>query len=143
MSEAVNLRPRDLFLDGDRPTLKVRQGKGHRDRIVPVHPELKGALESALAFWDLSRDAPLLGVHRSTIWGWLRNAYRAAVEAGKIRDGLRMFPHILRHSAARHWLSEGVPINVVSRWLGHANLSTTLVYLEILPDPEGFMERVG
>ena len=48
----------------------------------------------------------------------------------------------MRHSAARHWLSSGIPINVVSRWLGHASLQTTLVYLEILPDPLGEMGRV-
>ena len=48
----------------------------------------------------------------------------------------------MRHSAARHWLSSRIPINVVGRWLGHANLQTTLVYLEILPDPLGEMGRV-
>ncbi len=48
----------------------------------------------------------------------------------------------LRHSAARHWLASGIPINVVSRWLGHASLQTTLIYLEVLPDPLGDIERV-
>ena len=38
--------------------------------------------------------------------------------------------------------SSGIPINVVSRWLGHASLQTTLIYLEILPDPLGEMGRV-
>ena len=51
-----------------------------------------------------------------------------------------MGTHTLRHSAARYWLSSGIPINVVSRWLGHASLQTTLVYLEILPDPLGEIE---
>ena len=53
-----------------------------------------------------------------------------------------MGTHTLRHSAARHWLSSRIPINVVGRWLGHASLQTTLVYLEILPDPLGEMGRV-
>ena len=56
--------------------------------------------------------------------------------------GRKVGTHTLRHSAARHWLSSGIPINVVSRWLGHASLQTTLIYLEILPDPLGEMGRV-
>ena len=47
-----------------------------------------------------------------------------------------------RELAHFHWLSSVIPINVVSRWLGHAGLQTTLVYLEILPDPLGEMGRV-
>ena len=50
--------------------------------------------------------------------------------------------HVLRHSAARHRLSCGVPINAVSLWLGHSHLETTLIYLRLLPDPQSFMDRV-
>ncbi|PKB62793.1 MAG: hypothetical protein BZY67_03335 [SAR202 cluster bacterium Io17-Chloro-G1] len=49
--------------------------------------------------------------------------------------------HTLRHSAARHWLSSGIPINMGSRWLSHSSLQTTLIYVEILPDPLGEMGR--
>ena len=65
-----------------------------------------------------------------------------AVALGAMSAGRKVGTHTLRHSAARHWLSSGIPINVVSRWLGHAGLQTTLVYLEILPDPLGEMGRV-
>ena len=43
VSEALALESRDLHLDSDRPTLVVRQGKGHKARVVPVHPELRTA----------------------------------------------------------------------------------------------------
>ena len=56
--------------------------------------------------------------------------------------GRRIGTHTLRHSYARHLLMNGVPINALSRWLGHANLSTTLVYLELVPDPAGSLARV-
>ena len=51
--------------------------------------------------------------------------------------------HSLRHSAARHWLMVGrVPLNVVSQWLGHANVQVTLrVYLPIVGSDYG-MEDV-
>ena len=61
---------------------------------------------------------------------------------GAIPAGRKVATHTLRHSAARHWLASGIPINVVSRWLGHASLQTTLIYLQILPDPLGDMDRV-
>ena len=48
VSEALDLEVRDLSLDTDSPTLRVRSGKGGKTRLVPVHPELHGALSSAL-----------------------------------------------------------------------------------------------
>jgi len=140
ISEALALDVTDLRLDGDFPTLRVRQGKGGKDRVVPVHPELASGLRSALAFGNIK--GPLFDASRSTGWRWLKQALRRAEELGSISPGRRVGTHTLRHSAARHWLESGVPINHVSKWLGHASLQSTLVYLEILPDPSGYMERV-
>lgn len=141
VSEAVALEVSDLQLDGDRPTLRVRQGKGSKDRLVPVHPELAAAFRQVIDFGNVRR-GPLVNTTRSTAWRWTKAALERAQELGTIPAGRWVGTHTLRHSAARHWLSSGVPINHVSRWLGHASIQTTLIYLEILPDPSGFMERV-
>ncbi len=140
ISEALALDVADMRLVGDRPTLRVRQGKGGNDRVVPIHPELAAGLRSAMAFGNIK--GPLFDASRSTGWRWLKQALRRAEELGSITPGRRVATHTLRHSAARHWLESGVPINHVSKWLGHASLQSTLVYLEILPDPSGYMERV-
>lgn len=142
VAEACGLAAQDLFLEGEHPTLKVRRGKGNRARIVPVHQELRTALMAFTSFGDRRQAASLLGVSASQAWRWVQAAYARAVAAGKMPAGKRIGTHTLRHSAARHWLLSGVPINVVSRWLGHSNLATTLIYLAIVPDVEGFMERV-
>ena len=47
---AFALEIRDLHLDTDRPTLRVRQGKGRKARVVPVHPELQTAFIAAISF---------------------------------------------------------------------------------------------
>ena len=141
VSETLALGVADLALEGERPTLRVREGKGGKDRVVPVHPELAAGLATFLAFGKVKR-GPIFHASRSTGWRWLKQALARAEELGAIPLGRKVGTHTLRHSAARHWLASGVPINVVSRWLGHASLQTTLVYLEILPDPTGYMERV-
>ena len=141
VSEALAVEVSHLKLDSERPTLTVRQAKGGRTRVVPVHDELSSALSNAIAYGQ-ARRGRLIQVTRSTAWRWVKDAVDRAVDLGAISAGRKVGIHTLRHSAARHWLSSGIPINVVSRWLGHASLQTTLVYLEILPDPLGEMGRV-
>lgn len=141
ISEALALEPGDLSLDGDHPTLNVRRGKGNRPRLVPVHPELAAAFRTALAYGG-RKAGPIIPVSRKSGWRWVKRASGKAVEVGLIAPGRRIGTHTFRHSAARHWLASGIPINVVQRWLGHSSMQTTLVYLKILPDPLGDMGRV-
>ena len=116
-------------------------GKGGKTRLVPIHPELGAAFQNFLDFSSV-RCGPIFDTSRSTAWRWLKTALARAVELNQITAGRKVATHTLRHSAARHWLESGVAINYVSRWLGHASIQTTLIYLEILPDPTGYMERV-
>lgn len=141
VSEAVAIERRDVRLDGERPTLMVRRGKGGKARVVPVHPELAAALRNVMAFAHQGA-GPLVQAHRVTGWKWVQAAYQRARALGGIQPGRRIGTHTLRHSAARHWLLHGIPINVVQRWLGHASLDTTLIYLQVLPDPMGDIGRV-
>lgn len=141
VSEALALEVADVGLEGERPVLRVRQGKGGKSRLVPVHPELGAALRAAMTYGGRKRGR-LIEASRSTAWRWVKQALHKAQELGVVAQGRKVGTHTLRHSAARHWLASGVPINVVSRWLGHIRLQTTLIYLEILPDPAGMMEEV-
>ena len=61
---------------------------------------------------------------------------------GTIEEGRKVATHTLRHSYARHLLLNGIPINYLSRWLGHASIATTLVYLELVPDPAGSLAAI-
>lgn len=141
VSEVASLAPADVNLQATPPELKVRQGKGHKDRIVPLHPELAGALSHAM-YLAHNQNEPFIGVTRQTLDVWYRKALDRARDVGALPSGKPVTTHTFRHSAARHWLLSGVPLNVVSRWLGHSNLSTTMVYLQLISDPGGFMERV-
>ena len=141
VSEALDLEVRDLSLDTASPTLRVRSGKGGKTRLVPVHPELHGALSSALAYGDISQGR-LIEAHTTTAWRWVKTAVRRSEELGAIAPGKHISTHTLRHSYARHLLMNGIPINYLSRWLGHSSIQTTLIYLELVPDPTGSLASV-
>ena len=83
VSEALDLEVRDLSLDTATPTLRVRSGKGGKTRLVPVHPELHGALSSALAYGDINQGR-LIEAHTTTAWRWVKTAVKRAEELGAI-----------------------------------------------------------
>ena len=141
VSEALQLEVRDLSLDASHPTLRVRAGKGGRPRLVPVHPELHSALTSALSYGSI-KQGQIIEAHPSTAWRWVQAAVKRAEEMGALPEGKRIRTHTLRHSYARHYLLNGVPINYLSRWLGHSSIQTTLIYLELVPDPMGSVATI-
>ena len=71
VSEALDLEVRDLSLDTASPTLRVLSGKGGKTRLVPVHPELHGALNNALAYGDISQGR-IIEAHPATAWRWVQ-----------------------------------------------------------------------
>ena len=85
----------------------------------------------------------MIQVSRSTAWRWVQTALVRCVEAGQLLAGRKVGTHTLRHSYARHLLLNGVPINYLSGWLGHADLETTLIYLKLVPDPAGTLAHVS
>ena len=142
VSEALALEGRDLRLDPDMPTLVVRQGKGRKPRIVPVHPELRTGLLARMEYGELPAGRPVVIAGRSTADRWIKAAAARAEELGTIQAGRRISSHTLRHSYARHLLYHGVPINYLSRRLGHSSIQTTLIYLELVPDPSGMLAGI-
>jgi len=150
VSEAVNLEARDLRFKTDRPQLHIRNAKGHKERYVPAHPELLRTLTEHCQYIRAKGKNPLFIVERSgqqasrqTGYEWVTRALVRAIRDRALPIGTVVSPHTFRHSAARHWLSQGVQINTVQLWLGHSNLDTTLIYLSLIPDAGGVMDNVA
>ncbi len=137
----TGLAPSFVSEPSSRSMLRARSGKGGKSRLVPVHPELHGALGSALAYGDISQGR-IVEAHPATAWRWVQQAVKRTEELGGIVPGKRVGTHTLRHSYARHLLMNGIPINYLSRWLGHSSIQTTLIYLELVPDPTGSLAMV-
>jgi len=129
-SELGYLKVRDL--DSQRMVLRVEQGKGGRDREIPLSRTLLAALRE-YDRWMRPRTYLFPGTHHGgraeapitskVIWEAVRLAARTA--------GIdkRVTPHTLRHTYATHRLEAGADLRTSQRLLGHADLSHTTVYL--------------
>lgn len=95
--------------------------KGYRYRTIPAS---RATLKAAKA-WLNAR--PSLNLDKKRVW----NVLQAACEAAKI-DPISL--HDLRHACASHWLAGGFKVAQISKWLGHADLLTTLRYLGIVEE---------
>lgn len=138
--EAIAITPAGLALESDQPTMRVRWGKGAKDRVVPVHPELRGVLYNVVYY--RASDGPIIGVSRQVAYHWVQQALAAAEKAGGTSRSKRVGTHTLRHSFARHMVANGVPLNQLQVWLGHESLGTTEIYFRLAPDTGGHMAGI-
>jgi integrase/recombinase XerD len=99
-------------------------------REIPVPAELFRALDEAHTFDD--RGARLWPISRSGAWQLVKGIMREAA----VPEGAHMTPKGLRHTFGIHAIRSGVPLNLVQRWLGHASMTTTAIYLEALGEEE-------
>lgn len=138
ISEALDLREVDL--EPGRGALLVREGKGGRRREVGMDDWGWERLRPWLERRSSISMGPLFCVIDGPTRGrpWTAPAVRIqlrrlAAEAGVRR---RFAPHQLRHAHAVEMAREGVPLNVIQRQLGHANLRVTSVYLQGIDSAE-------
>ena len=133
-SELIALDWRDVTLDGPRPSLLVRQGKGGRPRRQPLPAELARRLSRWRAQREASASDPVfcgLGGARlqPTILAGI--IHRTATRAGIDKH---VTAHTLRHTAAT-WLREATgDTRLVAEYLGHADLSTVARYAHVAED---------
>ena len=129
ISEGLALRGADAPLPD---MLRVR-GKGAKERLVPVLPAARDAVDRYVAAcpYDLAPGGPLF---RGARGGPLSGRIVAAVTArARMQLGLpaSATPHALRHSFATHLLEAGGDLRAIQELLGHATLSTTQAYTSV------------
>jgi len=132
IQEALALTEPDL--DPRRGSLLVRHGKGGRRREIAMDAWGWEQLRPWLASRRDLPVGPLFCVIDGPTRGrpWSSAAVRVELRrlAGQAGVRRRFAPHQLRHAHAVELAREGVPLNIIQRQLGHANLGTTSVYLQ-------------
>ncbi|MDP2663636.1 MAG: tyrosine-type recombinase/integrase [Dehalococcoidia bacterium] len=131
VSEALALTQSNLDWESKPPLVMVRDGKGGKDRSVPMHPELQRELRAARHYLR-HPDGHLFTVSRITAWRWVQKALKKCWADGTIPTSLQVGTHTLRHSCARHWVASKMTLNQVQLWMGHEDLSTTGKYLKLI-----------
>jgi site-specific recombinase XerD len=133
--EARSVRLQDL--DFDRKQLKVVQGKGKKDRYVPLSEHLIRGLKKYIEA-EKPKTYLFNGQPIGRAGGDFDNRYRQrgvqwAVKQVAKAAGVKkeVHTHTLRHSYATHLLEDGMDIMTLKDLLGHQNIETTMEYLQI------------
>ena len=130
IAEALALKVSDV--DPDRGTMRILRGKGAKARTVGLDP---GAMAVVQRWIDARRARGVRnGSLICTLAGGEVSAQYVRLMLGRLAAKAdidkRVTPHQLRHSHAADLAHEGVPINVISRQLGHANSGVTARYID-------------
>lgn len=128
LSELINLREKQV--DHDKKQIKVL-GKGNKERIIPVSPELTTAIrqyiEQRKERFTTADDTLLVtekGKKMYPKYAWLLvNTY-----LGMASTLDKKSPHVLRHTFATHLMNNGASLTAVKELLGHSSLAATQVY---------------
>lgn len=135
--EILGLNPKDVIIDTSSPYVIIR-GKGKKVRMVPIMQETVQHYKSYLKRFhqDVPSESTLFyteihGIKHNmsddNVARFIKNyAKSARVTCTKVPE--RVTPHMFRHSRALSLYRKGVPLPLISEWLGHSNMETTLIY---------------
>lgn len=141
IDECLSLKIKDLKLDDPHPSLTVL-GKGAKNRTIPLPKAAVSHLEKFISLFHgekpdgesylfYSRNKGLDGKLSQTAVS--KALKKHAKTAHEVCDDvlLDLHAHQFRHARATHWLDEGFNIANISRLLGHEDIKTTMIYLDI------------
>jgi integrase/recombinase XerD len=134
VSELISLGVLDVSLN--EGIVRVNQGKGGKDRLVPLGDEAQYWIDEYL---KQSRPALLNGRHCDALFvtgraaAMTRQSFWLIVKkyAALADIHVPLSPHVLRHAFATHLLNHGADLRVVQMLLGHADISTTQIYTHV------------
>lgn len=133
-SEVVDLRVQNI--DFNSSIVRVI-GKGSKERIVPINEMALEILDTYLKDYrakfikkGVQNEYLFLNNHGKKL---TRNALNLIIKQICLKEGIDAYvtPHVLRHSFATHLLQNGADLRVIQELLGHSNIDTTEIYLDI------------
>ncbi len=146
MDEVLSLKIKHLNLDAEKPSLTII-GKGSKIRTLYLLPKAVAHLKKYLkefhgetpnqdAYVFYSRNTGFYGKMSQTAVNKLLKKHARAAHEISDEVPLDIHAHQLRHAKASHWLADGMNIVQISFLLGHEQLQTTMVYLDVTLEQE-------
>ena len=143
-SELIEITPARIDLSGG--TVTIRSLKKRRDssgeqkvvyRAVPVPPDYLDTLDTAHGIRQTQKSrkrgqAPIWPLSRVRVWQIVKGVM---IEAG-IADAAHRSPKGLRHGFGVNAVVKGIPLHMLQKWMGHAQLSTTTIYADAIGKEE-------
>ena len=126
--ETCTLKWNDI--NADRQQVLVKQGKGRKDRYVPVSPETLVVLRAyRKRYPSMNYMFKMFGKDKPVNHAFIRARLKDALSKAGL--DVMLTTHSLRHSHATHLLEAGEDIQTVQQRLGHKSVATTMIYLHI------------
>ncbi|MBU1130692.1 tyrosine-type recombinase/integrase [Patescibacteria group bacterium] len=126
--ELLNLKYADVEIDN--LSLFIRQGKGRKDRIIPINHQLAEILKKYVKERKkLNKTCPEFFVSFYKNMGFRENGIKLLVEQIVKASGIKFTIHKLRHTFATLMLEGGCDIYSLSKMMGHNDIKTTTIYL--------------
>lgn len=126
VSEVINLKKKDFNFEEN--LIHIRLAKGRKDRFVKIPISIKENLKS---YSKLNNEYVFFPSSRT---GKLTTAtIQKIVKSSSKKAGIKknISPHTLRHSFATHLLEQGIDIKIIQKLLGHSDIKTTQIYLQV------------
>lgn len=140
LSEGLNLTIHDI--DSETMLVHIRDGKGGKDRMVPISEQTLLALRH---YWKTHRHERLLfpGLQKNTTTHMDKGGVQKALKRvlADCRITKLISPHSLRHCFATHLLEQGLDLRSLQQLLGHASLNTTARYTQLTKVKQRDMSR--
>ncbi|TCL09243.1 integrase/recombinase XerD [Shimia isoporae] len=128
------------------PQMLLVLGKGGKERMVPLSPDAREALQTWLAIRDKAQDEALskgkppsrfLFPSRGKSGHVTRHWFHTLIKDLAVQGGVnpeKVTPHTLRHAFATHLLANGADLRSIQTLLGHADVATTEIYTHVLDE---------
>jgi len=128
LSEGINLKVQDI--DSKRMLVWIRNGKGGKDRYVPLPDRL---LELLRAYWVIHKPSSYFFPGRDNRTSLSATSLQKTFKTVLLQSGIckEASIHTLRHSYATHLLERGVDLRVIQELLGHKSPQTTAIYTHL------------
>lgn len=138
ISELLKVKVKDI--DFYAKSIKIASLKRRKkmQRVIPLQPGLIGEIGVFIAHNQLQNENRLFNFSRHRAYHIIREV---VLKAGL--DPERAHPHTFRHSFSVHAVLNGVPIIIIKNWMGHSNINSTLIYMQVLgSDTRQFYENL-